>query len=146
MTGDWTMKYKLFSLIRCIFAMILTECRSNFKSLNQLSLKCTTRLILACTSTWPLAFWRFFWLDLANINFIKYSIMLKTCGYFHILASALPRSVKIGIWQNHSLGLVSIDLFAKNYQIHSFQELWVVLLTVSALPRSRKSSIWQSFV
>ena len=48
----------------------------------------------------------------------KYSILLKTCGYFHtrMLASTLPQSVKIDIWQAHWLDIVGINLCAKNYQ------------------------------
>ena len=42
--------------------------------------------------------------------------LLKNYAYFHILASALPRSEKIGIWQAHLLDPVSINLCEKNYQ------------------------------
>ena len=36
--------------------------------------------------------------------------------FINILTLALPRSVKIGIWQAHGLDLIGIKLCAKNFQ------------------------------
>ena len=62
-------------------------------------------------------FRRFLLLDLVNIKVCTFSPNIPYCirsyGYFHILASALPRSVKSDIWQAHWLDIVSINLYAK---------------------------------
>ena len=68
--------------------------------------------------------------------------MLKTYVYFHYFASALPRSVKIGIWQ---AALVAINLYAKYYQICPKGSRVLGIfdanchILASVLPRSRKS-------
>ena len=84
---------------------------------------------------------RFFWLALVNINvcthFIKLFHIVKIYGYFHILASALSRSVETGILQAHWQDLVGINLCAKkNIKVFvRFQELWIFSLTVTFWPR-----------
>ena len=62
------------------------------------------------------------------VNLSKYSILLKAYGCFHILASALPRSVKIGIWQAYWLDLIGINL-RKTIKYLRFQELWIFSLS-----------------
>ena len=77
---------------------------------------------------------------------------MKTYGYFHILASALPRSVKIGIWDAQWLDLVGINLCAKHYQsilkVLTGMGIFTNYLTLaSALPRSRKKVVFgKSFI
>ena len=72
---------------------------------------------------------------------------MKTCGYFHIVASTLPWSVKIGICLAHRLDLVGINLCAKNYQ--SIPKVSRVMgiytnchILALALPWSKKNGIW----
>ena len=49
-------------------------------------------------------------------HFIKIIHIVEDYGCFHILALALPRSVKIANWQVHWLDFIGINLCAKNYQ------------------------------
>ena len=61
-------------------------------------------------------------------------MLLKS--YFHILASALPRSVKIGIWQAHWLEVVSTNMCANHYQSSpKVTRVAVFSLTVTFRPR-----------
>ena len=68
--------------------------------------------------------------------------MLKTHGYFHILASALPQSVKTGIWQVHWVNRYQSVCRKKNQNIPKLSKVVDIfadchILTMT-LPRSRK--------
>ena len=77
------------------------------------------------------------------MKFIKIFQLLKSYIYFHILASALPWSGRIGIRQAHWLDLIGFNLRAKNYRnIPTVSRVKSVFanchILASAQPQSRK--------